>query len=55
MVRLVAIPSPVRKDRSSTDMKADPRSECTYAGIPKMENKWVRHLITVVVVISRQG
>ena len=36
-------------------MKDAPRSEWTYAGIPKREKSAVRHLITVVVETSGHG
>ena len=36
-------------------MKDVPRSECTYAGMRNKENRVVKHLITVEVVISEHG
>ena len=45
----------LKKTCSSRLMKEVPRSKWTKAGIRKMENKVVRHLITVVVETSGQG
>ena len=36
-------------------MKEGPLSECTYAGIPNIENTWQNLLITVADVMSGHG
>lgn len=40
---------------SSSVMKHGPRLECTCPGIPKIENKFPRHLITVDVATFFTG
>ena len=55
VVRLAQTPFERRKSRRSRLINAAPRSECTKAGIPQIENKVVRHLITVCADTSAQG